>query len=66
MHLSLTLAGALGYAELGILPMKVTEGLAIEAIRYQRTGGYSFGDSKALAKSLPASVKRYFGMQVPQ
>uniref|UniRef100_A0A383VU92 NAD-dependent epimerase/dehydratase domain-containing protein n=1 Tax=Tetradesmus obliquus TaxID=3088 RepID=A0A383VU92_TETOB len=58
--------GSLGYADLGILPMKVTEGFPIEAIRYQRTGGYSFGDSKALAKSLPASVKRYFGMQVPQ
>lgn len=28
-------------------------------------GGYSLGDTKALAKSLPASVKRYFGMEVP-
>lgn len=59
-------AGALGYADLGILPMKVTEGLPLEAIRFQRTGGYSLGDTKAIAKSLPASVKRYFGMQVPQ
>lgn len=31
-------AGSLGYADLGIVPLKVTEGLAIEAIRYQRTG----------------------------
>lgn len=58
-------AGSLGYTDLGIVPLKVTEGLAIEAIRYQRTGGYSLGDTKALAKSLPASVKRYFGMEIP-
>jgi hypothetical protein len=43
--------------------MKVTEGLPIEAVRYQRTGGYSYGDTKALAKSLPATVKRYWGME---
>jgi hypothetical protein len=45
--------------------MKITEGMAIEPIRYQRVGGYSYGDTKALAKSLPASVKRYFGMNLP-
>lgn len=50
------------YKDLGIVPMKVTEGLAIEAVRYQRTGGYSYGDTKTLAKSLPANVKRYWGM----
>lgn len=33
-------AGSLGYTDLGIVPLKVTEGLAIEAIRYQRTGEY--------------------------
>lgn len=32
---------------------------------YAIAGGYSLGDTKALAKSLPASVKRYFGMEVP-
>jgi hypothetical protein len=33
--------GAAGYADLGIQPMKVTEGLPIEAIRYQRTGTHT-------------------------
>lgn len=55
-------AGALTYQDLGINPMKVTEGLPIEAVRYQRVGGYSYGDTKTLAKSLPANVKRYWGM----
>ena len=55
-------AGALGYADLGIKPMKVTDGMPIEAVRYQRVGGYSYGDTKTLAKSLPANVKRYWGM----
>lgn len=58
----LTPEGAMTYADLGIIPMKVTEGLPIEAVRYQRTGGYSYGDTKSLAKSLPANVKRYWGM----
>jgi hypothetical protein len=26
------------------------------------TGGYSYGDTKTIAKSLPANVKRYWGM----
>jgi hypothetical protein len=30
------------------------------------TGGYGLGDSKAIAKSLPTNVKRYFGMQHTQ
>jgi NADH dehydrogenase (ubiquinone) 1 alpha subcomplex subunit 9 len=55
-------AGALTYNDLGIVPMKVTEGMPIEAVRYQRVGGYSYGDTKTLAKSLPANVKRYWGM----
>lgn len=28
----------MSYADLGIQPMKVTEGLPIEAVRYQRVG----------------------------
>eukprot|EP00879_Flechtneria_rotunda_P002683 GHRR01002889.1.p2 GENE.GHRR01002889.1~~GHRR01002889.1.p2 ORF type:complete len:173 (+),score=58.59 GHRR01002889.1:1284-1802(+) len=56
-------AGVLGYKELGIVPVKVTEGMAIEAIRYERVGGYTLGDTKTLAKSLPTNVKRYLGMQ---
>lgn len=54
--------GVSSYADLGISPIKVTEGMPIEAVRYQRTGGYSYGDTKTLAKSLPANVKRYWGM----
>lgn len=50
------------YADLGVAPQRVTEGLAVEALRFGRTGGYSLGDTKELARSLPASVKRYFGM----
>lgn len=26
------------------------------------TGGYSYGDTKTIAKSLPPNVKRYWGM----
>lgn len=33
-------AGALGYADLGIVPQKVTDGLAIEPVRHARVGGY--------------------------
>jgi hypothetical protein len=29
-----------------IIKSKVTEGLPIEAVRYQRTGGYAYGDTK--------------------
>ena len=50
------------YADLGVAPQRVTEGLAVEALRFGRTGGYSLGDTKELARGLPASVKRYFGM----
>lgn len=50
------------YADLGVAPQRVTEGLAVEALRFGRTGGYSLGDTKELARGLPATVKRYFGM----
>ncbi len=38
-------AGSLGYSDLDIVPLKVTEGLPIEAIRYQRTGDPSWSSS---------------------
>lgn len=50
------------YADLGVAPQRITEGLAVEALRFGRQGGYSLGDTKELARGLPASVKRYFGM----
>jgi len=50
------------YGDLGVAPQRVTEGLAVEALRFGRTGGYALGDTKELARGLPASVKRYFGM----
>ena len=51
------------YADLGVAPQRVTEGLAVEALRFGRQGGYSLGDTKELARGLPASVKRHFGME---
>lgn len=54
--------GVLTYADLDIAPAKVTEGTAMEAVRYSRVGGYAHGDTRKLAQKLPASVKRYYGM----
>jgi hypothetical protein len=47
-------------------PAQVTEGLAIEALRQSREGGYSLGDSSAIAKNLPTHIRKYYGMEVEQ
>ncbi len=54
-------AGVKTFTDLDITPHKVTDGLAVELIRYQRTGGYEGGDTSQLAKALPTKVKKYFG-----
>ena len=36
-------ANALTYADLGIVPKKITMGIPIEHIRYYRVGGYDVG-----------------------
>jgi NADH dehydrogenase (ubiquinone) 1 alpha subcomplex subunit 9 len=54
--------GVKGYADLGIVPLKVTEGIAIEAFRYGRYGGYSLGNAATLARHLPDHVRRMFGL----
>ncbi|GBF98166.1 NADH dehydrogenase mitochondrial [Raphidocelis subcapitata] len=50
------------YADLDMIPQRITEGMAMEPIRYSRTGGYAHGDTRKLAQKLPHSVKRYYGM----
>ncbi|PNW77389.1 hypothetical protein CHLRE_10g434450v5 [Chlamydomonas reinhardtii] len=56
-------AGALGYADLGIVPQKVTDGLAIEPVRHARVGGYRWGDMSAVAKDIPESVRKYYNIK---
>jgi NADH dehydrogenase (ubiquinone) 1 alpha subcomplex subunit 9 len=56
-------ARVLTYADLDIAPRRITEGVAMEPVRYSRVGGYEHGDTRALAHKLPASVKRYYGME---
>lgn len=63
MHVAIS-PGVLTFKDLHINPQKVTEGLALEPIRYSRVGGYELGDTSELAKSLPTTVKKYFGMEV--
>lgn len=55
-------AGARGYAELGITPTSVTEGLAVEMIRFHRVGGYRHGDMKSVSKAVPDHIKKFFGL----
>lgn len=59
-------AGADGYKALGISPSKVTEGLAVEMIRYHRVGGYSHGDMSAVSKNIPDRIKKAFGFDTYQ
>jgi len=55
-------AGGLTYADLDMVPIKVTEGLPMEPVRFARHGGYGLGSTKALAKALPDKVKQFYGM----
>lgn len=55
--------GVLTYADLDMIPAKITEGTAMEPIRYSRVGGYAHGDTRKLAQKLPPGVKRYYGME---
>jgi NADH dehydrogenase (ubiquinone) 1 alpha subcomplex subunit 9 len=54
--------GVLTYADLDIVPGKITEGMPMEPIRYSRIGGYLHGDTRKLAQKLPSSVKRFYGV----
>ncbi|GIL71260.1 hypothetical protein Vretimale_2871 [Volvox reticuliferus] len=56
-------AGALGYADLDIVPQKVTDGLAIEPVRHARVGGYRWGDMATVAKDVPESVRKYYNIK---
>lgn len=55
-------AGVKTYSDLDMVPGKITEGTAMEAVRYSRIGGYAHGDTRKLAQKLPPSVKRYYGV----
>lgn len=59
-------AGVLTYRDLDVVPQKVTEGMAIEPIRYCRVGGYKLGDTEKIAKALPTKVRKYFGMETQE
>ncbi|KAI8469041.1 MAG: hypothetical protein J3K34DRAFT_470264 [Monoraphidium minutum] len=54
--------GVLTYSDLDMIPAKITEGTAMEPIRYSRVGGYAHGDTRKLAQKLPPGVKRYYGI----
>ncbi|GFR45652.1 hypothetical protein Agub_g7063 [Astrephomene gubernaculifera] len=56
-------AGALSYADLGITPQKVTDGMAIEPVRHSRVGGYRWGDMATVAKDIPESVRKYYNIK---
>lgn len=53
-------AGVAGYADLGIQPRSVTEGLPIEHVRHARSGGYGHGDLEPVSKNLPQHFKKLY------
>ncbi|EFJ44232.1 NADH:ubiquinone oxidoreductase 39 kDa subunit [Volvox carteri f. nagariensis] len=56
-------AGVKGYADLDIVPQKVTDGLPIEPVRHARVGGYRWGDMANVAKDVPESVRKYYNIK---
>lgn len=56
-------ANALSYADLGIIPQKVTDGLPLEPVRHYRVGGYRWGDMQNVAKDVPANIKKYYNLK---
>nr|7ARC_P Chain P, kDa [Polytomella sp. Pringsheim 198.80]7ARD_P Chain P, kDa [Polytomella sp. Pringsheim 198.80] len=56
-------AGSLGYKDLSISPAKVTEGLAIEGVRFIRVGGYDWGDMNKVSSNIPEHIRKYYNLK---
>ncbi|MEW5302262.1 MAG: hypothetical protein WDW36_005064 [Sanguina aurantia] len=55
--------GSLGYVDLEIKAVKVTDGLAIEPVRHYRVGGYRWGDMQTVAENVPEHIKKYYNIK---